>query len=317
MFFYGFVLALKARSFSYFTTANPGMAFGGAYGADKSKILNLLPPEYYTRAIFLKKGNTESDIIGLMRKNNIIFPIIAKPNVGERGRGVERIDHETDLDNYLKTVKEDLIIQEFVTYPVELGVFYHRFPNSSRDGISSVVMKEFLSITGNGRDSFGKLISQNLRAKSRLKYLKNKYEGKWDIIIPDGISLKVEPIGNHNRGTKFLNGAHLVNDKLLEVFRKISKPLDGYYYGCFDIKVRSIKDLYEGKNIRILEINGTNSEPAHIYDPDYSLFKAYADIIKHMNLIYQISRANMALGVKPIPFSKLILGLIQHFHRKK
>jgi len=317
MFLYGFFLAIKARSFSYFTAANPGMAFGGAYGTDKSKILNSLSPQYFTKAIFVKKGKTASDIIELMQKNNIIFPVVSKPNVGERGRGVEKIDHEIDLDNYLKTIKEDLIIQEFVAYPIELGVFYHRFPNSSRDGISSVVMKEFLSITGNGHDGFGKLISQNFRAKSRIKYLKNRYAGKWDRIIPEGISLKVEPIGNHNRGTKFLDGKHLINDKLVEVFREISKPLDGYYYGRFDIKVLSIKDLYEGKNIKVLEINGTNSEPAHIYDPDYSLLKAYKDIIKHMDIIYQISRANRKLGVNPIPFRKLISGLIQHLFGKK
>jgi len=317
MFFYGFILALKARSFSYFTATNPGMAFGGAYGADKTKLLNLLPTEYYTQAFFAKKGNTSSDIIEQMHKHKIHFPIVAKPNVGERGRGVEKIDHEIDLENYLNTIKEDLIIQEFVAYPIELGVFYHRFPNSSQDGISSVVLKKFLSITGNGRDNFGHLISQNFRAKSRLKYLKKRYAGKWDMIIPEGISLKVEPIGNHNRGTIFLDGTHLINEKLTDVFRKISKPLDGFYYGRFDIKINSIKELYEGKNIKILEINGTNSEPAHIYDPDYSLFKAYKEIIKHMKLVYQISRANMALGIKPMPFLNVLSGLIRHIFGKK
>ncbi len=70
-------------------------------------------------------------------------------------------------------------------------------------------------------------------------------------------------------------------------------------------------------NDRFLEINGTNSEPAHIYDPDYSLFNAYREVIKHMNLVYKISKANIALGVKPMPFSDLIKGLVHHLFGKK
>ncbi len=317
MFLYGFVLALRSRSFAYFTTANPGMAFGGAYGTDKTKLLKLLSSEYHTKDFFAAKEQSKYEIIKLMFENEIDFPIVAKPNIGERGRGVEKIDNENDLDNYLKIITEDLIIQEFIAHPIELGVFYHRFPNSPQDGISSVVMKEFLSITGNGRDSFGKLLSKNFRAKSRLKYFRKRYPNKWNIIIPEGITFKVEPIGNHNRGTKFLDGTHLINEKLVEVFREISKPLDGFYYGRFDIKVNSIRDLYEGNNIKILEINGTNSEPAHIYDPDYSLFNAYREVIKHMNLVYKISKANIALGVKPMPFSDLIKGLVHHLFGKK
>ncbi len=317
MFLYGFVLALKSRSFSYFTTTNPGMAFGGAYGTDKTKLLNSLSPQYHTKDFFTEKDTSADEIIHLMQEKDIAFPIVAKPNIGERGRGVEKIDDELALKDYLKIITEDLIIQEFVDYPIELGIFYHRFPNSTQDGISSVVMKEFLSITGNGRDPFGKLVSKNFRAKSRLKYLKAKYSNKWNLIIPEGITFKIEPIGNHCRGTTFLDGTHLINDQLVKVFREISKPLDGFYYGRFDIKVNSIRDLYEGENIKILEINGTNSEPAHIYDPDYSLFKAYREIIKHMNLIYKISRANRALGIKPMPFSILIKGLFHHFFGKK
>ena len=317
MFLYGFVLAIKSRSFAYFTAANPQMAFGGAYGTDKTKLLNLLPFEYHTKDFFVTKETSCENIIKLMNKNEIDFPIVAKPNVGERGRGVEKIDNKIDLENYLKIIVEDLIIQEFIAHPIELGIFYHRFPNSKQDGISSVVIKEFLSVTGNGRDSFRKLLSENFRATSRLKYFKQRYPNKWNVVIPEGVTFKVEPIGNHNRGTKFLDGTYLINEKLVEVFRQITQPLDGFYYGRFDIKVNSIQDLYEGKNIKILEINGTNSEPAHIYDPDYSLFNAYKEVIKHMNLVYQISRVNIALGIKPVPFPYLIKGLFHHLFGKK
>ncbi|WP_209319914.1 hypothetical protein [Ancylomarina longa] len=312
MFGYGLYLALKARSFAYFTATNPAMKFGGAFGMDKTKMLNCINKKYTPRGFLFKMEQNNNDLTELLKIYDLNFPIICKPNIGERGIGVEKLDNNLDLEKFIASHPEDILVQEFIDYPIELGIFYHRFPISKKDGITSIVHKEFLSITGNGKLRFGDLVKKNIRAKSRISYLKRKYESKWEQIIPSGISYKLEPIGNHNRGTKFLDGNHLINDQLVEVFRDISKPLDGYYYGRFDIKVKSIVDLYEGNNIKIIELNGTNSEPAHIYDPDYSIFKAYKEIIKHMKLVYDISKENRELGIKPDSFTKLFRGLLQH-----
>ena len=313
---YGVYLAIKSRSFSYFTTANPCMKFGGAFGMDKMKMLKLIDPKYTPKGFLSTNNQSVDEIQYMMNSMNFNFPIVCKPNVGERGIGVEKIDSEQDLEDFLKSQNEDTLIQEFIDYPMEFGVFYHRFPISKKDGITSVVRKEFLTIIGNGKSQFGELVKENIRANSRISYLKKKYKSKWNQIIPSGISYKLEPIGNHNRGTKFIDGNYLINDRLTDVFRNIAKPLEGYYYGRFDIKVNSLEDLYEGKNIKIIELNGTNSEPAHIYDPDYSLIKAYKDIIKHMKLVYEIGMENRQLGIKPEPFKNVLKGLYHHLFQK-
>ncbi|PXY01039.1 hypothetical protein DF185_10310 [Marinifilum breve] len=317
MFFYGFYLAIKARAFAYFTPANPAMKFGGAFGMDKMKILSLLDKKYIPQGFVAHSSLSIQDIKELMNKHEIDFPIVGKPNVGERGVGVEKIDSEKDLITFLQNKQENILFQEFIDYPIELGVFYHRFPISKKDGITSIVRKEFLTITGNGKLKFSDLVKANIRASSRLSYLKNKYKTKWDQIVPVGISYKLEPIGNHNRGTKFLDGNDLINEQLVAVFREISEPLDGYYYGRFDMKVNSIEDLYEGKKIKIIELNGTNSEPAHIYDPDFPLLKAYKVIIQHMKLIYDISMENRKLGVKPDSFKNIIRALFKRSFSKE
>ena len=314
---YGLYLAIKARSFSYFTAANPGMKYGGAFGMDKMEILDLLDAKYIPKGFLSEKGSSAPSIVEQMQKMNFSFPIVCKPNVGERGIGVEKIDSEKDLESFLNSQNQDILVQEFIDFPIELGIFYHRFPITLKDGITSIVRKEFLSITGNGKAKFGDLVRENIRAKGRISYLRKKYKSKWKQVIPSGISYKLEPIGNHNRGTKFLDGNHLINDQLVAVFRNISKPLKGYDYGRFDIKVNSLADLQEGKNIKIIELNGTNSEPAHIYDPDYPIFKAYKEITKHMKLIYEISKENRKLGVKTEPFGMLLKGLYQHLFLKK
>jgi len=261
MFGYGIFLAIKAHSFAYFTATNPAMKYGGAFGMDKIKILNLINKKYTPKGFLFRKDQDDDEFTNLMKIYDIDFPIVCKPNVGERGIGVEKLDNELDFKKFISKHDEDILIQEFIDYPIELGVFYHRYPISKKDGITSVVHKEFLSIIGNGRSKFGELVKENIRARSRISYLKRKYNSKWKQVIPAGISYKLEPIGNHNRGTKFLDGNHLINDQLIEVFREISKPLDGYYYGRFDIKVKSINDLYEGTSAlrTATPLTGSNS----------------------------------------------------------
>jgi len=54
-----------------------------------------------------------------------------------------------------------------------------------------------------------------------------------------------------------------------------------------------------GEEFKIIEINGVNAEPTHIYDPNHTLAKAYRDIFFHMKIIYQISKQNRSLGIAP------------------
>lgn len=42
----------------------------------------------------------------------------------------------------------------------------------------------------------------------------------------------------------------------------------------------------------IIEVNGVQSEPAHIYDPDYPLPQAYHQLFHHWYTVYKISRYN-------------------------
>lgn len=113
----------------------------------------------------------------------------------------------------------------------------------------------------------------------------------------------MEPIGNHCRGTRFIDNNFLINDKLNIVFDEICLPIKGFYYGRFDLKVKSIEDLYEGRNIKIMELNGASSEPGHIYDSANTIFKAYKDLLFHWKRLADISKENIKNGLKPVSFS--------------
>jgi hypothetical protein len=213
-----------------------------------------------------------------------------------------------------------MILQEYIPWPLELGILYYRYPDGSGRGISSVIIRDFLKVKGDGLRTLHALMEGENRVKLNRKHLLIRFRDRLDEIIPEGEEILLEPIGNHNRGTCFLNAEHLINDQLLGVFSNISENIQGFDYGRFDVKAKCLDDLYRGQNIRILELNGVNSEPAHIYDPHYSLVKAYRDIARHMKIIYRISRMNHLEGIPYAPLGKLILDLKNHLYppqRKK
>ena len=234
--------------------------------------------------------------------------------MGERGTSVAKIHSETELRECItKLATADYLIQEFITYSIELGVLFSRLPNETVGKVSSLTLKEFLSVMGDGKSTIEELVLQNTRARFQLESLQKRLGKGMQEVLPLGENRLLEPIGNHCRGTKFVNANHLINNQLHDVFTEVAKGFDGFFYGRFDMKVSSIEDLYEGKNIRVMELNGVSSDPGHIYDPRYYLWQAYRDLMWHWKRAANISIVNQRNGVKPLPFSELWAIVKEHF----
>ncbi|MBA4849265.1 hypothetical protein [Emticicia sp. BO119] len=305
--------AIRARSLTYFTAVNPSIEAGGFYGEHKSEILKYIPTEYLPATVYISPETDFDEVLSALQLHKLNFPVIAKPNVGERGTLVVKILTEAQLKIYHESIKADYLIQEFIEYPIELGVLFSRMPNQQSGQVSSVTLKEFLSITGDGKSTIEELILNSTRARFQLETLRNKLGEEIKEVLPANEKRILEPIGNHCRGTKFVNANHLINEQLHKVFTKIAMPFEGFYYGRFDMKVASYEDLYAGKNIRILELNGVSSDPGHIYDPRYYLWQAYRDLGWHWNRVAEISIENQKRGVKPLPLKEIIQIVKQHF----
>lgn len=299
----------------YFSSANPGMKYGGVIGDSKYKVLSLISEKYLPKTLFIAQSTSFSSIIKIIVESGIEYPFIIKPDIGERGKDVEKINGEDELKAYLTNKTNELIIQEYIGYELEFGILYHRYPEATTGRITSVVQKNFLSITGDGKRTFMELISSQMRANDRLEYFQNKFKDRIRDILPDGEKLYLEPIGNHCRGTIFNNAQHLIDDKLNHVFDEIALEINGYYYGRFDIKVPSIDDLYKGKHIKILELNGVSSEVAHIYDPKYKLLQAYKDVAANMKIISRIAKKNHELGIAYDSLGRFLKDLVNHFRK--
>jgi hypothetical protein len=310
---YWLYLAFKTRSFTFFTSVNPGIEAGGFYGESKIDILKKINPHFLPKTVFIDKEIEFEKVIHLLITTHLAFPIIAKPNIGERGTNVAKIETVEQLQNYHSTTQEDYIVQEFINYPIEFGVLFSRLPSEPKGRVSSLTMKEFLTVIGDGKSTIRELIENSTRARFQLEVLELKLGESINEQLPENEKRLLEPIGNHCRGTKFVNANHLINEKLDEVFSRIAESFEGFYYGRFDMKVASVEDLYLGENIKIMELNGVSSDPGHIYDPDYRLWNAYRDLRWHWNRSAEISIHNRKRGFQPLPFSEVWAIIKKHF----
>jgi hypothetical protein len=297
---------IKAKCFTYFTTINPSFKDGDFQTTSKKSILDLIPDVYKPTTIFIYLGTSIDTIQNLIYENNISYPCVAKPDIGGMGRKVEIIENELALENYASTVGESFLIQQKVDYPLEFGIFYYHIPNTNEYGITSVVMKEFLFVIGNGKDNLHTLMSQNERAKTQLSRLTAIGNIVMQYVPAKDERVELEPIGNHCRGTKFIDANYLIDKQLVEVFHNISKQIDGFYYGRYDLRVQSIENLKAGNTIKIMELNGMNSAPAHIYDSNSRLRDAYICLAKHAKIVYRIAKIQLANGVKATPIMSLV-----------
>lgn len=279
--FYWFWLSIKSRSLFFFNTANPGMKNGGFAMESKNDIYVLLPPQYYPKTQLIKAGSA-TGIIGMP------LPLIAKPDIGQRGLQVKLLKSTADLADYVQNSKVDFLLQEYVDLPKEAGIFYCRMPGNITGAITGIVGKELMRVTGDGRSTLQELMAKDPRYLLQIPVLE---DGLLQTIIPPGEVYYPAPYGNHSRGAKFIDMNRLVTFELVQSIDAVCSKIPGFYYGRLDIKYHTWAELCGGK-FKIIEVNGAASEPAHMYDPIHSIFFAWREIIRHWAILYQISKQN-------------------------
>ena len=304
---YWFFLCLKARSFFFFNTSNPTIKNGGFLMESKKEIYDLIPPEFYPATLFFKAYTPVENILEEVNQVELRFPVVGKPDIGMKGMMVKMLENLNELQEYALNSKVDFLIQEFVPYQHEVGIFYYRYPNEERGRISGIVKKEFLAVTGDGVSTVEQLLLKNKRAVLQLQVLRKVEQDKMDIVLRKGEELVLVPYGNHVRGAKFLDHSQLIDEELTVTMDSICTKVNGFYFGRLDIRYNSWEELKQGKSFSIIELNGSGSGPTHIYDPGHSVFWAWKEIIKHWRILYRISKMNHHL--KKTPYMTTRMGL--------
>lgn len=312
--FYGW-FAARARHLFFFSNVNPAIPLGGALGESKFAILDLLPSEVRPVSLFVPAHRSFEAVEAGLQRSGLKYPIIAKPDVGERGFLVRKIDSREALQQHLALFPVPFILQEFLNMPLELSLLFHRFPESGKVQITSICLKEFLHVRGDGRRTVAELMADDVRAGQQLKRFRHEHADLLAHVPADGESLLLEPIGNHCRGTKFLDGNDLLDATLQDSINRICSRLKGIHYGRFDLKCDSLDALRRG-DFKVMELNGVLGEPAHVYDPRVGMWRAYGEFYRHWRLLYQLHRAQSQQGVHPTPHREGI-RLVQNYFRYK
>lgn len=313
-------LMAKHRSVTGFTAANPAILAGGFIGESKFDILQGLCAAggLVARSSLLDGRLSTADKIHVVRRfmvdEGLTFPIVLKPNYGQRGSGVVVVRSVEALETCLRQSSVDTIVQEYVD-GAEFGIFYYRRPSESHGRIFSVTEKKFPAVMGDGRRTLEQLILHDERAVCAARLYCDRHRDKLSVVPADGEAFRLVELGTHCRGAMFLDGGWVLTQALEDRFDEIARGFDGFYFGRFDVRLDGDVEAFRaGHGFKIIELNGVTSEATHIYHPGTPLIRAYRVLMAQWRIAFDIGAENRRCGVAPTSVSTLV-KLVTEYRR--
>lgn len=312
---YVFYLGLKHKNLTLFTAVNPAIPDGGFIGESKYEILRALERSSAAPKTILIKPDAlderAASIENFMRREGLTFPIVLKPDAGQRGAGVSIVRSSDDIRHYLAAATYAVIVQEYVG-GLEFGVFYYRVPGDEAGHIFSITEKQMPVVIGDGARTLEELILADDRAVCLADLYCRQNSGLANTLLAKGERVQLVELGTHCRGAVFLDGSFAMTPALEKTIDQIARTFDGFYFGRFDIRVPSVEDLKAGRNLKILELNGVTSEPTNIYDPQTSLLDAYKVLFRQWRIAFEIGERNSSRGAQPTSLRQLLRAVLKY-----
>jgi membrane protein DedA with SNARE-associated domain len=296
------LLAVRHRSLTVFTLANPGMPDGGFVGESKSAILAMLPQDWVVPWAVVEPGPLTDRLAALdetMRGRGWQFPLVFKPDVGQRGSGVRWLQDRAQAAAYLAGESRRVVVQLPHEGPFEAGLFYVRCPGESRGRLFSITDKRFPVAVGDGQSTVAELIARHDRYRMQAEVFLRRLGDARHRVPEPGERVALGRAGNHCQGTQFLNGQCLATPELERRVDAIAQQVDGFYFGRFDVRYRNQSAFMAGQDLAIVELNGVTSEATHIYDPSGSLLEGWQTLMRQWAIAFAIGAANRARGHRP------------------
>jgi membrane protein DedA with SNARE-associated domain len=292
-------LAVRHRSVTVFTAANPTLPAGGFIGESKIDILQGLADGGAPVAQFVALRSDESSASRVTRVRNFAnehgLPLVLKPDQGQRGTGVRIVRNQTTLLREVADLRSATILQAYVP-GLEFGLFYVRDPRTDAGSLWSITIKELPRVTGDGVRTLRQLILDDSRAVALARVYERLNAEHLDRVPSCGERVRIAELGTHCRGAIFRDGQWLRTAALEHAVDRAARAVPGFAFGRFDVRASSIEALRSG-DFSILELNGVTSEPTHIYDPRRSVMQAWHTVAQAWTLAFAIGAAQAANGV--------------------
>jgi hypothetical protein len=312
-------LSLRYRGLTTITASNPGIVDGGVVGESKFDILSRLPQDAIVPTVVITPGRLDDRLESLrdhIRRASWDYPLVAKPDVGQRGVGVRLIRSFDQAVAYLSGEHGSVLFQPYHPGPFEAGIFYYRFPGSMRGRILSITDKCFPSIEGNGRSTVEALIEAHPRYRLQSSLFLQRLDAVRRHVPRAGERIVLAIAGNHAQGTMFLDGQRLWTPALEARVDEIARAFPGFFVGRFDVRYRDADGFMAGRDIAIVELNGATAESTNIYDPSRSLWAAYRQLYGQWSIVFAIGDRNRAAGAAVSSMRRLLRLVVEHARRR-
>jgi membrane protein DedA with SNARE-associated domain len=314
------LLAARYRSFTVWTAANPGITPGGGVVSEsKSEILSRLPAAVVVPTLLIPPGKFTRRVAGAVQAITARgwgYPVILKPDAGERGASVRKVHSADDVANYLTAHPGPVVAQPFHPGPFEAGVFYFRIPGEDRGHIFSITDKVFPVLAGDGRSTLEELIWAHPRFRMQASVFLTRHAAEAGRVLADGDRFPLAMAGNHCQGTLFRDGGHLLTPELEEAIDRAVRPFGGFCVGRFDVRYADPDEFRAGRGFAVVELNGVTAESTNLYDPSWSILRAYRTLFRQWALLFRIGDANRRLGHRPVPLVELV-ALLRAYSRDR
>jgi len=292
--------ALRSGHPMGFTAVNPAIPAGGAVGESKSQILSAMNSDRVLAFQLLPPGTAPERVAALeafMRRVATTYPIILKPDIGERGTGVRLIRDAAGAREYLSRFQSPVLAQVYHPGPHEVGVFYARYPGESKGRILGVTSKHFPAVVGDGRSSLRELIWRHPRLRFQAQVFLRRLGPDAKIVPAAGESRRLGVIGNHCRGTMFTDAPALATPQLAAALDELTIQSNGLDFGRFDLRYADEAELRTGREFGVVEFNGVFAENTTIYDPDCAFWSGQRKLREQWRLACEIGAQRVKIGV--------------------
>lgn len=300
-------LSLRYLSPTLPSAANPAILSGGLVGEGKLDYFN--GAGLHARrsiadycAVSMHCKPSKRMLAKKMRAARLDFPLIAKPNLGLCGYGVQRIDDIDALHAYCQAfpLHETIVLQRYLSVVGEAGIFYLRDPDQDVGELIGLALREAPQVTGDGVHTINELIHNSTRARRLLNPPWHRCDVDQTQIPAAGVSVRLATIGSTRVGGLYRNGAQWISPQLSAAIDAIARDMPGFYFGRFDVRFDDLDELRAGRGFTIIEINGAGSEAIQAWDPDIDIVTAFQMIFDKQRRLFAIAHQLRRRGVRPI-----------------
>jgi hypothetical protein len=299
-------LSLRHGSFALPAAANPAITAGGMVGEGKAEYFRIMGAHAlsYT-ADFANFENCEVHALQAaeeaMHEAGLEYPLIVKPDIGWCGFGVRLVRDRAELRLYLAhyPVRENIILQRFIAFEGEAGLYYIRHPGEERGKLVGILLRSFPRVVGDGIRSVAALIAAHPRVRRLGQDGLSEPCCNPSYIPRPAEIVRVSITGSTRVGGLYNDASCLITQELDAAIDAIAKDMTSLHVARFDIRYESLGALRSGRAFKIIEVNGAGSEAVHAWDPKYSLFEAYKIVFEKQRVVFAIGAAMRQRGYKP------------------